>query len=318
MMKSKEDGTRKRGQKLSIQVHGEGPNWILIAGGALISTLVVRLGFRLNNFFQNKNLNDDTSSTKERQNPGGRMTPGVLHSDLCCYPLGTNFYQCSSELGTSLAQPIKAMSQEAEGSLPLVRIQRAEESDKEVNQGVMWSTSPDQLGLPHRPFHPSISSESLSESGSDIYVKREVIHRLRQQLQRRDEMIMEMQSQILELKNSLSIQMTNSSNLEAQIDSANRDLFASEREIQRLRKVIADHCAGPMTGHANGNGCCFEEVGLQDDAKADMLKKEIMELKEVLEGKNYLLKSYKEEKAELCLKIKELQLRLASQVPNIL
>lgn len=34
----------------------------------------------------------------ERQNPGGRMTPGVLHSDLCCYPLGTNFYQCSSGL----------------------------------------------------------------------------------------------------------------------------------------------------------------------------------------------------------------------------
>lgn len=223
-----------------------------------------------------------------------------------------------SEMGTSLAQPIKTMSQEAEGSLPLVRIQRAEESDKEVNQGVMWSTSPDQLGLPHRPFHPSISSESLSESGSDIYVKREVIHRLRQQLQRRDEMIMEMQSQILELKNSLSIQMTNSSNLEAQIDSANRDLFASEREIQRLRKAIADHCAGPMTGHANGNGYCFEEVGLQDDAKVEMLKKEILELKEVLEGKNFLLKNYKEEKAELCLKIKELQLRLASQVPNIL
>lgn len=64
MMKSKEDGTIKRGQKLSIQVHGEGPNWILIAGGALISTLVARLGFRLNHFIQNKNSNDDTSSTK--------------------------------------------------------------------------------------------------------------------------------------------------------------------------------------------------------------------------------------------------------------
>lgn len=232
--------------------------------------------------------------------------------------LRTNTHYAFSEMGANLAQPIKTMSQEAERSLPLVQFHQAEESNKEANQGIMWSTSPDRLGLPHRPFHPSISSESLSESGSDVYVKREVIHRLRQQLQRRDEMIMEMQSQIMELKNSLNIQMANSSNLEAQIDSANRDLFASEREIQRLRKAIADHCAGPMNGHANGNGYCFEEVGLRDEAKVEMLKKEIVELKEVLEGKNFLLQSYKEEKAELCTKIKELQLRLASQVPNIL
>lgn len=64
MMKSKEDGSIKRGQRSLIQVHGEGPNWILIAGTALISTLAVRLGFRLNHFFQNKNSNDDTSATK--------------------------------------------------------------------------------------------------------------------------------------------------------------------------------------------------------------------------------------------------------------
>jgi DNA repair exonuclease SbcCD ATPase subunit len=221
-------------------------------------------------------------------------------------------------MGASLEQPINTMPQEAERSLPLVQFHQPEESNKEVNQGVAWSTSPDRLGLPRRSFHPSISSESLSESGSDIYVKREVIHRLRQQLQRRDEMILEMQSQILELKNSLSIQMANSSNLEAQIVSANRDLFAAEREIQRLRKVIADHCGGAMNGHSNGNGYCFEEVVPCDEAKVEMLKKEIEELNEVLEGKNFLLQSYKEEKAELCTKIKELQLRLASQVPNIL
>jgi hypothetical protein len=217
-----------------------------------------------------------------------------------------------------LAQPIKTMPQEAERSLPLVQFHQPEESNKEVNQGVMWSTSHDRLGLPHRPFHPSISSESLSESGSDIYVKREVIYRLRQQLQRRDEMILEMQSQILELKNSLSIQMENSSNFEEQIDSANRDLFAAEREVQRLSKVIADHVGGPMIGHANGNGYCFEEVGPWDEAKIEMLKKEIVELKEVLEGKIFLLQSYKEEKGELCTKIKDLQLRVASQVHNIL
>jgi hypothetical protein len=64
MMKSKEDGSIKRGQSSLIQAHGEGSNWILIAGGALISTLVVRLGCRLNHSFQNKSSNNDASATK--------------------------------------------------------------------------------------------------------------------------------------------------------------------------------------------------------------------------------------------------------------
>ena len=49
-----------------------------------------------------------------------------------------------------------------------------------------------------------------------------------------------------------------------------------------------------------------------------MLKRQVGELKEVIEGKEYLLLSYKEQKAELSLKIRELQQRLDSQLPNIL
>lgn len=52
--------------------------------------------------------------------------------------------------------------------------------------------------------------------------------------------------------------------------------------------------------------------------KIDMLRKEVGELKEVIDGKDYLLQSYKEQKSELSMKIKELQQRLDSQLPNIL
>jgi hypothetical protein len=52
--------------------------------------------------------------------------------------------------------------------------------------------------------------------------------------------------------------------------------------------------------------------------RVEMLKKEVGELKEVINGKDSLHQSYKEQKVELCLEIRELQGKLSAQVPNIL
>lgn len=230
------------------------------------------------------------------------------------------------------------MMSEPEMALPLVTVPTSE-FNKE--NGVMWSSSPDRLELPQKPFHQSNSSESpcVSESGSDIFSKREVIQKLRQQVKRRDDTILEMQDQIAEMQNSLAAQVSHSSHLQSLLDAANRDLFDSEREIQRLRKAIADHCVGHvnsgeklptvpvwpaegMNGHVNGypefeSNTESLEKG-RDGGKIEMLKMEVSELKELIDGKDYLLQSYKEQKSELSLKIKELQQRLDSQLPNIL
>ena len=178
--------------------------------------------------------------------------------------------------------------------------------------------------------HQSTCSDSpcVSESGSDIFSKREVIQKLRQQLKRRDDMILEMQEQIIDLQNSLNSQMSHSSHLQAQLDATNRDLYESEREVQRLRKAIADHCVGQAGSNGwNGetNGFMDSESnyespgkGSKDGERIDMLRKEVGELKEVIDGKEYLLRSYKEQKIELSEKLRELQKRLDSQLPNIL
>lgn len=50
----------------------------------------------------------------------------------------------------------------------------------------------------------------------------------------------------------------------------------------------------------------------------EMLKREVCDLKEVIEGKDFLIQSYKEQKLELCGKIRELQEKLSAQIPNIL
>ncbi|KAL5212437.1 hypothetical protein ABZP36_023284 [Zizania latifolia] len=318
-------------------VQGGGPNWVLVAGGVLLSTLSVKLGCKLKQLFDAKQRNSSTPKAQRR--------PGAceLHSNLyrfsdhtsCCY------YNSGLSDGMGVKQaPASPVSKPTESSLPLVKI-RGPESSKE-NNGVMWISSPDRLEDPRKPFQYSNSSGSpcVSESGSDIYGKREVIQKLRQHLKKRDEMIMEMQSQIADLKNSLTIQETQSTNLQSQLDAANRDLFESDREIQHLRKIIAEALShdkpllaghwqpGATNGHANG----YTDSSVDDPElhffgiekrkgeveRVEMLKREVGDLKEVIEGKDFLLQSYKEQKVELSSKIRELQEKFSTQVPNIL
>ncbi|XP_010271022.1 PREDICTED: uncharacterized protein LOC104607162 isoform X4 [Nelumbo nucifera] len=313
-MKPRADGI-SRAQKSKF-CH-EGPNWVLIAGGALLSTLSFQFGYKLKQVLDTRQLDNASNGLKGTAKSANKRKSGTCtsHSNLYSFAQdeggGCNFH-----------------------SVPVL------ESNKE--NGVMWASSPDCLELPPKPFHHSNSSDSpcLSESGSDIFTKQEVIRKLRQQLKRRDEMILEMQDQITSLQNSLSVQLTRSTHLQSQLDSANRDLFESEQEIQRLRKAIADHCvvdtspcekpmavnnwATRQNGHINGFIVGVSDVEVLDKGsggdgeRIEMLKKEVVELKEVIEGKEYLLQSYKEQKAELYSTVKELQQRLASQVPNIL
>ncbi|KAJ6744085.1 hypothetical protein OIU79_030407 [Salix purpurea] len=285
-----------------------------------------------------------SNSLKGNMKSSDRRSPGCnMHSNMYSFTQDDDgCYNCvagNEGIADMKHRSNDQMLSESDVGLPLVTVPAAEFTKE---NGVMWASSPDRLELPPKPFHHSNCSDSpcVSESGSDILSKREVIQKLRQQLKRRDDMILEMQDQILELQNSLNAQLTLASNLQSQINAANRDLFDSEREIQRLRKAIADHCVKQVginnkpsaittwpsearNGHANGyfdgdsNFESFEKGG-GDVERIEKLKREVGELKEVIEGKGYLLQSYKEQKTELSMKIKELQLRLDSQLPNIL
>ncbi|KAL6547544.1 hypothetical protein OROHE_009249 [Orobanche hederae] len=324
----------------SKSIHGEGPNWVVIAGSALLSTLSVRLGFKLKQIFDAKQADDSSRNLKVNGKSAdqNKSVSCHLHPNAFCFPQDEdgcynhysgyrNAVEIKHDCNDPMSEPVKP--------LPLVTVPT---SHYNKESGVIWSTSPDRLELPQKPFHQSNSSESpcVSESGSDIYSKREVIQKLRQHVKRRDDTILEMQDRISELQNSLSAQFSHSSHLQSLLDAANRDLFDSEREIQRLRKAIADHCVGNIINsgdkttptvpvwpgdtknvYANG-GYPEVESNLGSSEKIEMLKREVGELKELIEGKDYLLQSYKEHKCELSMKIKELQMRLDSQLPNIL
>ncbi|KAF7835277.1 uncharacterized protein G2W53_010136 [Senna tora] len=313
---------------------GEGPNWLLIAAGALLSTLSVRIGYKMKQALDSKK---QENARNGRSSNARKPVDSYLQSSGYSLAQDSNGY-FSGISGTGDAMELKCRSngqmlRESDGALPLVTVSSAEYSKE---NGVTWASSPDRLELPSKPFHHSNCSDSpcVSESGSDIFSKREVIQKLRQQLKRRDDMILEMQDQIAELQSSLNAQLGLSSHLQLQLDAANRDLFDSEREIQRLRKVISDHCVGHVphdksstittnrngraNGHTDGESNLEIPEKVRDDERIEMLKRQVGELKEVIEGKEYLLQSYKEQKEEFSLKIKELQQRLDSQLPNFL
>ncbi|CAN6880003.1 unnamed protein product [Brassica oleracea] len=332
--------TRRNNNRFSKAEKVCGPNWILIAGGALLSTLSIRFGWRLRQssldfnpqIQSNASLGFKANGTSER----GIFLGCCLHSsksscahndEYCCFHSipGTEHVEGKEETNGHMISA-------SDTSLPLVTLP-APSYGKE--NGVMWTSSPDRLELPPKPYnHHSTCSDSpcVSETSSDIFSKREVIQKLRQQLKRRDDMILEMQEQNLVLQNSYNAQRAHSSHLQAQLDSMNRDLFESEREVERLRKAIADHSVGctgsngktsPVAPWSNGfmeseNNYESQEKGSRDGERIEMLRKEVEELKEVIDGKEYLLRNYKEQKNELSQKVKELQQRLDSQFPNIL
>ncbi|GAB4828482.1 hypothetical protein Ancab_035492 [Ancistrocladus abbreviatus] len=328
-----------RGHK-SKNTQGEGPNWVFIAGGALLSTISIHLAYKLKQALDAKQPDNATMKVSGKSADKSRVGSCLQHSNMYCFgPEVYSCFSCATEAegmadiknppnGQNLAEP--------DTTLPLVAV-----SVHEYNRenGMAWASSPEHLEPSPKPLHHSNCSQSpcASESGSDVFSKREVIQKLRLQLRRRDDMILEMQDQIVELQNTLSAQMSHSNNLQLQLDTITRELFESEREIQRLREAIANHCVGHSelndkrlvssegkSGLVNGSLLDGESsVGISDKDRADreiieMLKREIQELKEVIQGKEYLVQSYKEQKTELSVKIKELQQRLDSQLPNIL
>ncbi|KAK9914744.1 hypothetical protein M0R45_038502 [Rubus argutus] len=308
-MKPKTTGV-PRAQK-SKPLQGDGPNWVLIAGGALLSTLSIRLGYKLKQALDIKEQENASNGLvlKKWKSSDRRMPAGCrMHSNVYSFTQQDDgsCFNCIS--GTAGVMEMKCLPNgqiltESDGALPLVTVP-APQFNKD--NGIIWTSSPDRLEMPPKPFlHHSNCSDSpcVSESGSDIFSKREVIQKLRQQLKRRDDMILEMRDQIVELQNSLNAQLAHATHLQSQLDAANKDLFYSEREIQRLRKAIAEHCVRHVSSKDKpAPATIWQSVWQSEKERSTCCK----------------ATTHKEQKAELSLKIKELRQRLDSQLPNIL
>lgn len=61
-MKPKANGVPRA--QMSKVYQGEGPNWILIVGGALLSTLSMRLGYKLKQVLDTKQMENSSNDSK--------------------------------------------------------------------------------------------------------------------------------------------------------------------------------------------------------------------------------------------------------------
>ncbi|KAG0457604.1 hypothetical protein HPP92_022761 [Vanilla planifolia] len=202
-MASKTNGGIKR-PEMPNHVREEGPNWVIILGGALLSTLSIKLCCKLKQVFHQKR------PTRTR----------VL-------PRGPNHATVNSMFKVG-------------NSLPLIKVPSIHSSTD--NGEFLWAPVTDRLELPLKPFNNPNSSDSpcISESGSDIHSKREVLKKLRLQLRSRDDMIMEMQAQITDLQKSMNIQVALTTHLQNQLSSSTEFLSDSSGDPP-TQKSIADH-----------------------------------------------------------------------------
>lgn len=379
----------------------EGLNWVVLLGGAIVSTLSVTLGRKLKHALEINRQGDTKTLNEPEGSSAANRTSGV-------YPLRSNLDYCrqggvvcihcfpgSSDGAVEMKLGPQDANCQFDNDRHTISPKQCKLSEIQIYSestanSPLW-VSPEQLDLPNVHLQQSNSSESVctSDTGSDLFSKRDVIHRLREQLKRRDEMIMEMQAQITDQLQIINNQISHMTNLQSQLDAANRESFGTEREIQRLRKAIADHCAGhavdmscssgtmitnyTMVDHSmsrsiadlqgstigsaelcNGGTQRFHEQKLQEqryemktpevkvwnlvedlpcislNRNGEMTKhedtlesvkdmeRELAELKRLVSGKNYLLEAYENQRVELCTQLKELQLKLGTQVANVL
>eukprot|EP00252_Welwitschia_mirabilis_P012386 TRINITY_DN27420_c0_g1_i1.p1 TRINITY_DN27420_c0_g1~~TRINITY_DN27420_c0_g1_i1.p1 ORF type:complete len:373 (-),score=62.89 TRINITY_DN27420_c0_g1_i1:115-1233(-) len=366
----------------------DGIPWTIILGGAIVSTLSICVVRKLRQtFLFNSHKNAHASKDKEDAcNNKDTLGACSLHSNYCTQErtacthciLGASYGSVEMKLAP---QGVVCQFENMRRNSPIVIPHQSKLSELQIHSegredSPLWS--PEQLELHNGNLMLSNSSESIctSDSGSEHFSKRDVVLRLRDQLKKRDDMILEMQSQINDQLKIISNQISHITNLQSQLDSTNRDLFEAEREIQRVRKAIADHCVDhgldisnnyALVEHSNKSIvnievpkiACTDTYGAHNDKNQEQrlqhgdaanssdvnvlklvedldcfprgsvsqnyssenmknLQREIAELKESLEGKNYLLEMYEKQRLELCSQLRELQVKLAAQMSTIL
>ena len=68
-------------------VQGEGPNWVLVAGGVLLSTLSIRLGCKLKQLFDGKQQNNINTSKGLMSSHAPIFSYNLEFLILCSYSL---------------------------------------------------------------------------------------------------------------------------------------------------------------------------------------------------------------------------------------
>lgn len=225
----------------------EGPNWILLAGGAAVTALSYLIRRRQKHEFEDR--------LEERDGKSGKAQL-AFHNDA--------FEPDYWETETSEARPREDFVESVASNSVIIKSVR---SGLATAPALSYGSSPGLLGALHGDSEhdeqqtpssldnldndknlrrtasaPPEDGRRCSQQGVHIgrTVRRDMLHRLRKQLKSRDEMILRMQVRIFEYEKSLSLSDGHVSKLEAHVEATGGVLSDLSKEITLLRNELVD------------------------------------------------------------------------------
>ncbi|KAG0583316.1 hypothetical protein KC19_3G126400 [Ceratodon purpureus] len=214
----------------------DGPNWFMIAGGAVVMAVSVAFG--------RKKILSEGDKTKERAPNGGAWSQAASHDDDDTGSVHT--YETVHNGTPFWDKPESGAQSHAEFEFHSFKTKRPAPNDP----------SPQVSKFCRQLSHNSVcqSNEDPVQSDSQtstalragLTARREMVHRLRQQIRSRDAMIYDMQTQLADQEQMINMHRNHSADLQECVQAVNAKLFEANLEVQRLHRELMAQRAQPI------------------------------------------------------------------------
>ncbi|KAH9567213.1 hypothetical protein CY35_03G018600 [Sphagnum magellanicum] len=263
----------RKGQQLGGERH-DGPNWVLIAGGAVVTVISFVIGRRESIISKGGGLEKRKDSPYRMPKPDSKKGIAYIATE------GEKRIQTKYNGHQSDSHVVGASS-------PLTshfQIHRTKSCKQDVH-----STS---LPSSPKPFMVSLTTPPCTDedlqysSPSPVPLQRVVsekcevvvVHRLQQQLKRRDGMIFDLQAQIIDQGHTVAAHKAQIANLEAQLEEKSKILFHSTQEVEQLQRALADQSVRCDACSKDCSGFDEREVVKSLNMEVEMLAGEVKQL----------------------------------------
>lgn len=217
------------GRTLRTGKKKDGPNWFMIAGGAIVMAVSVAFGRR-------KILNEGAKA-KERSPNGGARSQAASDDDTGSVHRfetvqnGTPFW-----INTEPAAEFEFRSFKPKRPAPNDPSPQVSKLCRQLSHNSVCQSNKD-------PVQSDSHTSTALRAG--LTARREMVHRLRQQIRSRDAMIYDMQTQLSDQEQMVTMHRNHSADLQECVQAISGKLFEANLEVQRLHRELMAQRAQP-------------------------------------------------------------------------
>ncbi|KAL3696918.1 hypothetical protein R1sor_010994 [Riccia sorocarpa] len=254
-------------------IRKEGPNWILLVGGALVTAIGVLIVKKRKPPTCEEKIIEKAVATPgkdltRRESVRSRTSEPAIDS-----PFSGDAYIVNENRARSQSDGSRAGSEWGEdGCTPSSPPGQCDFACRHIQFSKGSNHSSRTIMTPTSP--PENYRESSTSEGNDMSLspvnrsgypsRRDKMHRLRQQRKSRDEITDDLIAQIADRERLISDQQAHCRDLEGRLEAANRSLFECKREIHRLRKALPDYLTSHVPVSELWDPSSMPDGGLRD------------------------------------------------------